>query len=99
LEVRIGEGAGGVITSGSAVGRRAPFVQQCIDRKSAKIAEYRARLPGRPIWLLLVAGVAGRSAVWSVVLEGQAYSSAFERTFYLDAYDGRFIELTGRATP
>ena len=93
LEVWIGEGAGGVITSGSAVGRRAPFVQQCIDRKSAKIAEYRARLPGRPIWLLLVAGVAGRSAVWSIVLDGHAYSSVFERTFYLDAYDGRFIEL------
>jgi hypothetical protein len=93
LEAWIGESPGKIYTSGTAYGRREPFVQQCIDAKNAKIAEYRASLPGRPIWLLLVAGVAWRSAVWSVVLEGHTYSSRFDRTFYIDAFDSRSIEL------
>jgi hypothetical protein len=97
LAAWIGEGAGGVYTSGTAYGRRQPFVQHCIDAKNVKIDEYRASLPGRPIWLLLVAGVAWRSAVWSVVLEGHTYASRFDRTFYIDAFDSRFIELAPSA--
>ncbi len=36
------------------------------------------------------------SAVWSVVIEGHEYVSAFDRTFCIDAYENKFIEVRTR---
>ena len=82
--VHVGPGLA-VWTSETAVGQREPFVQDRIDAKNGKVASYRAALPGRELWLLLVTN-SFRSAVWNAVFDGHVYRSAFDRTFCLDAY-------------
>lgn len=72
-------------TSETSVGERERFVQVRIDAKNAKVASYRAALPGPELWLLLVTS-SFRSAVWNAVFDGHVYRSAFDRTFCLDAY-------------
>jgi hypothetical protein len=86
--VDVGEGS--VVTIGTrAHGRGHSFVQQAIDAKNAKIAEYKGNLPGCGIWLLLRARARQRSNVWHVVVdETQEYASAFDRTFFLHDTDG-----------
>ncbi len=90
------DGSGGATTGFTGTGKRAPFVQQCIDPKNGKVTEYRAAMPGADQWLLLVAGVDLRSGIWSRVLEDPVFVSAFERTFYVDGYDSRIFELKTR---
>lgn len=89
--------SGAVTTGHSATGRRAPSVQEGIDAKNEKAPEYRVALPhARELWLLLLSGVDFRSGVWSAVVEGHEYVSAFDRTFCIDAYENKFIELRTR---
>ncbi len=90
-ELRLLTGSGGVSAGSSQTGRRAPFVQSCIDAKNAKVADYRANMPECAIWLVLVAGLGVRSAVWSVVVEDCEYVSAFDKTFCIDAFENKLI--------
>ena len=96
LKVMVND-SGFVTIGSSATGRRQPFVQGCIDAKNAKVSEYRASLgAGQPLWLLLLTGIAFRSGIWSVVVEDHEYISDFDRTFCIDAFENKFIEVKTR---
>lgn len=80
--------------SGGSVRER---VQTAIKDKSAKIDAYRAGAPSRPVWLVVAAGLRFASGTQSEAVVNEDYESAFDRTFYVDAYDKTAFELRTRS--
>lgn len=89
-----------VYTGVSVIGNGALLVdavQRAIDQKNAKVDAYRAEMGARPLWLLVLAGGSFASGTASEIVRDAEYASRFDRTLYVDAYDGAAFDLRTRS--
>lgn len=84
----------GVIGNGVLV---SDAVQGAINAKNAKVDRYRAEMAHRPLWLLVLAGGSFAGGSVSEFVRGATYVSAFDRTLFMNAYDGAAFELSTKA--
>lgn len=68
------------------------IVQVAIDAKNEKIARYRS-FAADEVWLLVVASADPGSAMGISQLDGQTFVSAFDRTLFLEAFEGKARRL------
>lgn len=75
------------------------FVQAAIRRKEGKLSEYRQNIgEALDVWLLMYAGTRPASGVWCQNVRGKTFVSAFDRTYYLDAFDDACFQVTTTPT-
>lgn len=75
----------------SGRGERADVIQARIDSKAAKLPRYRSVV--EEVWLLLVGG-AGLGASIDIHEAQKTFVSPFDRTFFLELYEGKCVELS-----
>ena len=82
-----------VVTAGWVAPLTMGLLQERIDEKSRRIAEYRNTLP--EVWLLLAVRGDGPSQFFEFDTAGLdgSWKSPFQRTYFLDAFLGRTREL------
>lgn len=99
--VRVVRTDGFLVTWASAGwGGQGHLVQDLIDKKTPKLVEYRTLAAADQFWLLLVAGAGAGASVDSSDVEGRRFTSPFDRTVFLDLYEGRCFDVPlANATP
>lgn len=92
--VRVIRAEGFLVTWSSAgYGGQGHLVQDLIDKKTPKLAEYRTLATADQFWLLLVAGAGAGASIDSSDVEGRTFTSPFDRTVFLDLYEGRCFDV------
>lgn len=79
-------------------GQNACGIQNAINGKNQKIDEYRRNAQAAKVWLLVVADGELGGVQFVRRVERQTYQSCFDRTLFLEAYEGRCFDLQTRAS-
>lgn len=74
----------------SSRGQRSGVIQAAIDAKATKLLTYRSVVS--EVWLLLVGG-GGIGAAIDIHEAEDSFVSPFDRTFFLELYEGKCVEL------
>jgi hypothetical protein len=76
----------------------APYLQQLIDKKNSKIANYHQKCD--TCWLVVVADWRGPSGFFEISdkMAGLSYATAFDRVYFVEGYSVRVVELNTSPT-
>lgn len=81
----------------SSGGEPRSIIQEAIDRKAEKLAQYRASFGA--MWLLVVGSAGNGGTLDRSDFEGHTYASPFDRTFGYEAFEGIAVELKTEPPP